>query len=107
MGARWLAGFASGCVALAAVGCGELDTADRVHDLRLLAMKAEPPEQVLPVAFLADGGVVAYPPADGGTPRVPPLAPVTVTALVADPAGEGREVTYRFSTCAQLESDTQ
>jgi hypothetical protein len=115
MGARLLAGIVSFGVslgvsfgvALALVACGELDTADRVHDLRLLAMRAEPPEQVLPVAFLPDGGVVAYPSPDGGAPRVPPLAPVTVTALVADPLGAGREVTYRFSTCAQLESDTR
>lgn len=111
MRARWLWGGVSLCVAVAAVGCGELDTADRVHDLRLLAMRADPPEQVLPVAFLPDGGVVPVVGGgrDGGTgglPRVPAIAPVTVTALMADPAGNGRDVSYRFSTCAQLTSDT-
>ena len=38
----WLAG----CLGAASVGCGTLDTQDQVHDLRLLSMRAEPPEQV-------------------------------------------------------------
>ena len=30
------------------IGCtGPLDTADKVHDLRMLAMRMEPPEQLL------------------------------------------------------------
>ena len=40
---RILAPLALTC---AAVGCGGLDTPDKVHDLRLLAMRANPPQQV-------------------------------------------------------------
>jgi hypothetical protein len=103
MRTRWLAGLVSSCFAVVMVGCGQLDTADRVHDLRLLAIRATPPEQVLPVAFTANGSVLST---IGQKVPTPP-APVTVTALLADPAGAGREVSYRFSTCVQLDSDTR
>src|SRR4051794_40185189 len=66
------------------VHCSDpVDTADQVHDLRLLAMRVEPPEQSLASA-----------------------QPVTVTALLADPFGAGRPVHCRWATCADLDSDT-
>jgi hypothetical protein len=60
-----------------------LDPADRVHDLRMLAIRVDPPEESL----------------------LQP-SPVTATALIADPGGGGRAVHYRWVTCAQLDGDT-
>ncbi|HVE85640.1 MAG TPA: hypothetical protein VND93_22455 [Myxococcales bacterium] len=80
-------------------GCtGSLDTSGRVHDLRMLGLRAEPPEVTLAAAFLPDGSIVGRP--------LPPLPPITLTGLIADPAGAGREVAYTFSTCHQRDADT-
>lgn len=96
MGAR-LSLLAAAAALLACTGAA--DTADRVHDLRMLGMRAEPPEVVLPVAFLPDGGVVARGP-------LPPLPPITLTGLIADPEGGGRAADYEISTCSERDSDT-
>ncbi len=65
-------------------GCSDpLDSADKVHDLRMLAMRVEPPEQTVLAA-----------------------QPVTASALIADPAGAGRSVHCRWTTCSQLDGDT-
>jgi hypothetical protein len=65
------------------LGCADtLDGVGHVHDLRLLGMKAEPPE-----LFLGD------------------MRPVTVTALVANPAG-GLPISCKWTTCAQQDSAT-
>ncbi|MBS1149956.1 MAG: hypothetical protein H6Q89_1654 [Myxococcaceae bacterium] len=64
-------------------GCnGALDGPGSVHDLRLLAMRADPPEQRLG----SDAGV-------------------TVTALIANPPG-GFLVSAKWSTCAEQDSAT-
>src|SRR5260370_39092387 len=67
-----------------------LDSSDQVHDLRILAMRVDPPEVIV------DG-------ADGmpSSPIVSP--PIAVTALVADPLGAGRLVHYLMSTCARVD----
>jgi len=65
-----------------AAGCADLDDRSFVHDLRLLASAAEPPE-----IFIADFDD------PGDIPSVP------VTALVADPAGGGRPVSARLTAC--------
>lgn len=86
--------------AAALLACtGPADTADRVHDLRMLALKADPPEVTLPVAFLPDGGIVSL------GPR-PSLPPITLTGLIADPAGAGRAVDYEISICSQRDPET-
>jgi len=86
--------------AAALLACtGSVDTADRVHDLRMLGMRAEPPEVVLPVAFRPDGSVVSV------GPR-PPLPPITLTGLIADPGGGGRAVDYEISICSERDSET-
>ncbi|HYV45532.1 MAG TPA: hypothetical protein VFA20_11760 [Myxococcaceae bacterium] len=86
--------------AAALLACtGAIDTADRVHDLRMLAMRADPPEVTLPVAFLPDGGVVSRGP-------LPALPPVSLTGLIADPAGGGRAVDYEFAICSARDSET-
>jgi len=96
-----------GILGVTATGCGELDTADRVHDLRLLAIQADPPEQVLNDALIAgvSGGTPA--PGEAGPRPTPQLLPETIRALVADPAGSGREVSYRFSLCLAVDGDTR
>lgn len=63
--------------------CGVLDGPGHVHDLRLLAMRADPPEQRLG----------------------PGTMPVTVTALVASPA-QSVVASATWSTCAQQDSAT-
>jgi hypothetical protein len=67
-----------------------LDSSDQVHDLRILAMSADPPEVIV------DG-------ADGMPSSRIVSPPINVTALVADPLGGGRQVHYRFTTCARVD----
>ncbi len=72
------------------IGCGTLDTIDHVQDLRVLGVRAEPPDQ--PISVTSDLTVL------GAT------MPVQVTALVADPCGLGRPITYSFAVCAKLDT---
>ncbi|HEY8210861.1 MAG TPA: hypothetical protein VIG99_25430 [Myxococcaceae bacterium] len=86
--------------AAALLACtGSIDTADRVHDLRMLALKADPPEVVLPVAFRPDGSIVSIGPK-------PALPPITFTGLIADPAGAGRAVDYELAICSERDPET-
>jgi hypothetical protein len=71
-------------LALAATGCGSFEEPSLVIDLRLLAMTAEPPEQVLPV--------------DPAHPEDVTLAPVEVCALIADPGAE-RGLSWSMTAC--------
>ena len=78
------------------VGCvGPSDTPSKVHDLRVLGVRLEPPEIMGPSC---DGGIQAnfalFP------------APVTLTALIADPAGKGRALTYELRACASTDDGT-
>src|SRR5260370_21135917 len=67
-----------------------LDSSDQVHDLRILAMRVDPPE------VMVDGG--------GGMLSSRIVSPaIIVTALVAEPLGAGRLVHYLFSTCARVD----
>lgn len=74
-------------VVMGAIGCGQLDTADQVHDLRLLGMSVDHPEVILMPG---------------------PSSPnqLQLSALIADPKGGGRSIHYVFSTCAQLDPNT-
>jgi hypothetical protein len=74
-----------------AIGCGGLPAADVVVDLRLLGMRAEPPDQVL----------VLYP--DGG--GLPSL-PITLTALVANPDAGNTPISWEWDVCAILNTST-
>ena len=83
-------------------GCGTLDSPDLVHDLRVLAMRSEPAEQVFALPVYFDGGAV-----DGGLDLAAALAgldvqPITVTTLFADPDGGGRSLHYQYAICAEL-----
>jgi hypothetical protein len=79
---RWLLAGASLCLLAAVGGCEELDQPSQVHDLRLLAVTAEPPEVIL-------------------DPSAPAAVPeIEVKPLIADPAGAGRPVTWTVRACA-------
>lgn len=64
-----------------------LDDPTNAHDLRILAMRAEPSEVMIDLADLA-------------TLRPPSYA---ITALVVDPQGGGRELEYEFTACAEAD----
>jgi len=55
-------------------------------------MSADPPEVIV-------AGADGMP----SSPIVSPPINITITALVADPLGAGRQVHYRFSTCAKVD----
>lgn len=103
--------FLLGLALLAAAACGSLDSADHVHDLRMLGIRAEPPEQVFALPISLDAGPSLIE-ADGGISPDVALAlasiqvqPVTVRALVADPDGGGRNIHYQFAVCDALSGD--
>jgi hypothetical protein len=72
---------------------GSEDTPSNVKDLRVLGMRLDPPE-----AFAsACASPVPIPPSTLATP-------LRFTALLADPAGGGRELEYVLSACAVTEN---
>lgn len=119
-------GLALLCGAMALLaGCGDFEDPSIIIDLRVLAMNAEPPEVVLPLAGPGDGGDGGEQPMPdmpvpiedvgqalamvceiAGTATLPPaildelgLGGIEVCALVADP-GENRSLSYRMRACA-------
>ncbi len=90
---------------LAACTSGSFPSIDQVTGLTVMAIKADPPDQLLVV----DGGLFALVLGDGGLAAgatVAPISPITLTALLADPGGNGRAVQAVFATCAQLDATT-
>lgn len=98
-------------VLAAVVGCVQAeDNPTTIKDLRVIGMKFEPPEVMMTgcnVQLLlgaAAGGL------DAGTIQLPPQfqqlllqyagRPLDFTALIMDPAGEGRLLDYRLLGCA-------
>lgn len=82
-------------VVILATGCaGPDDNPTRVHDLRVLGVNLESPELMAPACddFLATLVVFS--------------STVRYTALVADPAGEGRSIHYQLFACAQPSNRT-
>ena len=85
-------------------GCSDFEPRQEVIDLRVLAVAAEPPEVLLPVALNFDLGApiddAAATVARDGLYRfteAPP--PITLRALVADPRDPTRPVTFRATAC--------
>ncbi|MFZ5468488.1 MAG: hypothetical protein ACOZIN_03535 [Myxococcota bacterium] len=77
-------------VTLWVAGCvGPEDNPTRVHDLRVLGVSVEPPELMAPSC--ADTSSQA---------RAVYATPVRYTALLADPAGAGRDLFYELFACA-------
>ncbi len=75
-----LASGAAGCLA-------PLDDPTLVHDLRIMAMRAEPPDVLV----------------DPDDPRTLLLPPFELSALVADPLGEGRRLAYDWTACPEAD----
>ncbi len=64
------------------------DNPTRVHDLRVLGVKMDAPELLSPSCQLGPEAIAAF------------SVPVTYTALIEDPAGEGRKLQYEVLACA-------
>jgi hypothetical protein len=107
--ARWSLLCAAVAAFLAAACNQNRDDPTTVHDLRVLAMSAQPPEILIspcdPALLLAVAGA-----GDGGLPSLDPKTlatllavgsrPVELTTLIADPDGGGRPLDYRLLGCA-------
>lgn len=92
---QWAVGRALGVAAvLAAVlssGCvGPTDDPSQVHDLRVLAASFEPPELMASSCTSDALAQIAF------------VRPVKLKTLIADPAGEGREIAYTITACANV-----
>jgi hypothetical protein len=81
-----------------------LDDPSTVHDLRILAISTTPPELQYPVQGdfqdLLDGG--------GCVPDLAPLftsGPIQLAALVADPQGGGRDLSWTWTECPQTSDE--
>jgi len=79
--------------ALAYAGCANLDDVTTVKDLRVLAVQAEP------AGFLVD--------LDAPGAGAPDAQQATLTALVVDPQGQGRTVTFTGVACPDYLSTLQ
>ncbi|MEM9489583.1 MAG: hypothetical protein AAGC55_10590 [Myxococcota bacterium] len=76
-----------------ATGCGDFETVSIVLDLRVLSMRGEPPEVLVP-----------FDPSElPSSPDQLELAPVDVCALVADP-NDDRSLDYSMNACAVTDS---
>ena len=79
-------------IAAAVAACTDFEDPEVVVDMRVLGMRAEPPEIVVP-----------YDPQDPTRVNLADLVPVEVCALVADPA-DGRGLDYSMSLCRPTSS---
>lgn len=103
--------FLSLVVLAAVAGCVQAeDNPTTIKDLRVIGMKFEPPEVMMTgcnVQLLLGAAAGAL---DGGTIELPPQfqqlllqyagRPIDFTALIMDPAGQGRMLDYRLLGCA-------
>lgn len=76
-----------GAALLLSCGTGSVDRPSWVHDLRILAIRAEPPEVMI----------------DPLAPALPPA--IQLEALVIDPAGAGRPLTWNWRACVEGEAN--
>ncbi len=76
-------------VVVGAPGCiGSDDNPANVHDLRVLGISTSPPELMSPECGLSPAAFLAF------------AQPVTVTALIQDPKGLGRPISWELFACA-------
>ncbi|HZN94952.1 MAG TPA: hypothetical protein VFB81_19700 [Myxococcales bacterium] len=93
------AALAALVAALAGAGCVSIpDDPTTVHDLRVLGISMEPPELMAPVCPSLSGGQITIPEEDLATYA----AQVTLRALLVDPAGNGRPISYELFACSSL-----
>ena len=83
-----------GLMLLAPACVGSEDTPSNVKDLRVLGMRFDPPE--------AFASACASP---APVPLTALATPVRLTVLLADPAGEGRELQYVLAACSGARDD--
>lgn len=86
-----LRGVLAACaLLLAAAACiGNLDRASRVHDLRILAISADPPDYVVPQSY------------DPGSGKPPSIPHFRIRALLGDAPGAQRTLSWRITTCGK------
>jgi len=81
---------------LAVAGCGKFQDPNVVVDLRVIAMKASVPEQVVDIDL-------TNPPPPSQI--LPQLVPSDICALVADPSFDGRRLRWSLTMCQQSSED--
>jgi hypothetical protein len=81
---------------LCAACVGPEDNPSKVKDLRVLAMRMEPPELLSETCAMDDSQSLID----------TLVRPVRLTALIPDPAGEGRELDYTLWACSSQSDDT-
>jgi hypothetical protein len=97
--------FGAAALALALACTPDFDSPSTVKDLRVLAVNADTPEVLVDVGRLAT--ITTLPPpaelpallAEAQMMLPDSFPPVTLTPLIADPRGEGREVELRVAVC--------
>lgn len=82
-------------LSLCAACVGSEDTASNVKDLRVLAVQTDPSELYADVCSTDVTALVGA-----------LVKPVRLTALIADPAGDGRDLDYTLWACASQSDDT-
>jgi hypothetical protein len=91
--------LALAAVAAAAAGCVDIpDDPTTVHDLRVMGIAMDPPELMAPVCPTVTSNGISIPQQD----LVTYTAQVTLTALLVDPAGGGRPISYELFACSSL-----
>jgi hypothetical protein len=86
-------------VLAAAAGCVDIpDDPTTVHDLRVLGIAMDPPELMAPVCPTLSGSGISIPQEDLATYT----GQVTLTALLVDPAGNGRPISFELFACSSL-----
>ncbi len=98
-------------VVVAGAACVEPeDNPTTLHDLRVIGMRFEPPEILMPgcnpqlllgaAAGAADGGTISLPPQFQQLLAQYAGRPLQFSALISDEGGGGRELAYRLLACA-------
>jgi len=102
---RWVRAWGGAAALLAGVSaCSDFESPQTILDLRVLAVAAEPPEVLLPVALNFELGSAVEDAAatvarDGLYRFTEPPPPVTLRALVVDPRNPMQPVRFRATAC--------
>ena len=115
MRSGWRMAFALALAIAGASACVQPDDdPTNVHDLRVLGASFEPPELMVGDCSALQAGLASFAAgADGGTQlQVPPallgklLTPLHYQVLIADPAGDGRDINYDLAACGDPNNKT-